>query len=68
MVFTAEQLHLLKQAVDEYCRDAGIVDKDERQYVVELASALLDFGALELHHLRQGPEETFGPCQRPTSH
>lgn len=39
-VATPRQMELLKQAVDEYCRDYSVLDGDERLYVAELATSL----------------------------
>ncbi len=63
-----EQLQILTQAVEEYCRDCGIVDDDERIYVAELVSALVELGALDMAHLRQGLDDAIGPCRRDTRH
>lgn len=69
MPFTAspKQLDLLKQTVDEYCRDCGITGGDQRLYVAELASALFDLGAVTKYDLRRGLEEIMGPCHRPAA-
>jgi hypothetical protein len=66
MAFNASpsQLKILKQAVDEYCRDCAIVDSDERLYVAELVSALFETGAVSLGDLRRGLETAFGPARR----
>ena len=63
MPFTAttQQLKILKQAVDDYCRDCGIVDGDERLYVAELVSSLFGVGAVGLTDLRRGLEAAIGP-------
>ena len=47
------QLKILKQAVDEYCRDCSIVDDDERLYVAELVSLVFETGAANLNDLRR---------------
>lgn len=64
MAFTAspQQLRILKEAVDEYCRDCGITDNDERLYVAELAGSLFDVGATSRIDLRRGLEAAMGPC------
>jgi hypothetical protein len=64
MPFTAnsQQLKILKQAVDDYCRDCGIVDGDERLYVADLVSSLFDIGAITSGQLRRGLEAAMGPC------
>ncbi len=66
MPFTASlhQLQLIRQAVDDYCRDCGIVDKEERLYVAELASSLFDLGAITAYDLRRGLEDSMGDCRR----
>ena len=66
MPFSASpsQLATLKQAVDDYCRDCGITDADERLYVAELASSLFDLGAISMHDLRRGLEEAIGKPRR----
>lgn len=66
MPFTAtpQQLKILKQAVNDYCCDCGIVDGDERMYVAELVSSLLEVGAVSLSDLRRGLETAMGPCSR----
>jgi hypothetical protein len=62
MAFTAnpQQLKLLRQAVDDYCRDCGILDADERLYVAELATSLFDLGAISQHDLRRGLDDAIG--------
>jgi hypothetical protein len=60
---TSQQLKILKQAVDDYCRDCGIVDGDERLYVAELVSSLFGVGAVGLSDLRRGLEAAMGPCR-----
>jgi hypothetical protein len=66
MAFTskAAQLNILKQAVDEYCRDCGITNVDERLYVAELASSLFDLGAVTAGDLRRGLETAMGRPRR----
>ena len=68
MAFTANppQLALLKQAVEDYCRDCGILDCDERLRVAEVASQLLERGIVTLGELQRGLERAIGPCRRPT--
>lgn len=61
---TPQQQNLLTQAVDEYCRDSGIEDGDERLYVAELVSALFDLGAISISDLRSGLETAIGPSNR----
>jgi hypothetical protein len=65
MAFIAspQQLKILKQAVDDYCRDCGIVDASERLYVADLVSSLFDVGAVSLRELRRGLEAAMGPCR-----
>ena len=65
MAFTAnpKQLKLLKQTVDDYCHDCGIVDGDERLYVAELVSSLFGVAAVGLSDLRRGLEAAMGPCR-----
>jgi len=62
MSFTAspQQLRILKQTVDDYCRDNGIVDSQERLYAAELVSSLFDVGAVSLNDLRRGLEDAMG--------
>ena len=62
MAFIAspQQLKILKQAVDDYCRDCGIVDAEERLYVADLASSLFDLGARNAYDLRRGLEGAMG--------
>ena len=69
MAFTAspKQLQLLTLVVEEYCRDCGITDTDERLYVAELASGLFDLGAISMHDLRRGLDDAVGPCSRPAN-
>jgi hypothetical protein len=59
MAFIAspQQLKIPKQAVDDYCRDCGIVDAEERLYVAELASSLFDLGARTAYDIRRGLED-----------
>jgi hypothetical protein len=66
MAFTAnpKQLKLLKQTVDDYCHDCGIVDGDERLYVADLVSSLFDTGAVSLNELRRGLETAMGKPRR----
>lgn len=66
MSFTAtpQQLKILKQAVDDYCRDCGIVDGQERLYVAEVVSSLFDHGAISLNDLRRGLEDAMEPRRR----
>lgn len=66
MAFTAtpQQLKMLKQAVDDYCRDCGIVDSEERLYVAELVSSLYDLGAISMNDLRRGLEAAMGRPRR----
>jgi hypothetical protein len=67
VAFTAspqQQLKILRQAVDDYCRDCGIVDAEERLYVAELASSLFDIGAISPHDLRRGLEVAIGQARR----
>ena len=66
MPFTAnpQQLRILKQAVNDYCHDCGIVDGDERMYVAEVVSSLFDVGAVSLSDLRRGLETAMGPPSR----
>jgi hypothetical protein len=66
-IASPQQLRILKQAVDDYCRDCGIVDGQERLYVAELVSSLFDLGAVSLNDLRRGLEEAMGPCNRVSS-
>ena len=61
---TSQQLKVLKQAVNDYCRDCGIVDGDERLYVAELVSSLFDVGAVSLSDLRRGLETAMGSPSR----
>jgi hypothetical protein len=63
MPFTAtpQQLKILKQAVDDYCLDCGIVDGDERLYVADLVSSLFDVGAISSGQIRRGREAAMGP-------
>jgi hypothetical protein len=61
-IASPQQLIILKQAVDDYCRDCGIVVGQERLYVAELVSSLFDLGAISLNDLRRGLEEAMGPC------
>jgi hypothetical protein len=67
MTFTAspQQLLILKQTVDDYCRDCGIIDGSERLYVAEVVSSLFDLGAVSQNDLRRGLEAAIGPCRRP---
>lgn len=64
MPFTisAQQLKLLKKAIDDYCRDCGISDNDEQLYVADLATSLFALGAISQHDLRRGLESAIGPC------
>ena len=66
MAFIASpsQLKILKQVVDDYCRDCGIVDGDERLYVAELVSSLFETGALTSSDLRRGLEVAMGRPRR----
>ena len=66
MSFTAspKQLKILRQVVDDYCRDSGIGDDEERLYVAELVSSLFDLGAVSLNDLRRGIEDTMGSVRR----
>lgn len=65
MVFiaTPQQLQFLRQAIDDYCRDCGVVDRDERLYVAELATSLLELGAINRQDLRRGLDDAIGPCR-----
>jgi hypothetical protein len=69
MPFTAnpQQLETLRQAVESYCIDCGIIDEEERLYIAELVSALYDVGALDPTRLREGLDAAIGPC-KPTHH
>lgn len=62
MPFTAtpQQIKILRQAIDDYCRDCGIVDAEQRLYVAELASSLFNLGARDAYALRRGLEEAMG--------
>lgn len=62
MAFTAtpEQLKFLRRAIDEYCRDGGIVDGDERLYVAEVTTSLFELGSVSPHDLRRGLEIALG--------
>jgi hypothetical protein len=62
-IATPQQLKLLRQAVDDYCRDCGILDADERLYVAELATSLFELGAISQHDLRRGLDDAMGACQ-----
>lgn len=66
MSFTASpsQLTILKQAVDDYCRDRGTLDGQERLYVAEVVSSLFDRGVMSLSDLRRGLEDTIGKSRR----
>jgi hypothetical protein len=66
MPFTAnpQQLKILKQAVNDYCLDCGIVDADQRLYVAELVSALFNVGAVDQSGLRRGLEAALGKPRR----
>ena len=55
---------ILTLAVEEYCRDCGIVDEQERAYVVQLVRALSDLGATDSEALRGGPEDAMGAAAR----
>lgn len=70
MAFTAssEQLEMLRQAVESYCIDCGILDEEERLYIAELVGSLYQLGALDLHDIRQGLDDAIGPCPKPTRH
>ena len=50
---TAKQLELLKHAVDSYCTECGIHDREERLYIADLATSLLELGAISLHDLQR---------------
>lgn len=56
MAFTpsSPQLKLLRQAVDDYCREYGISDADERLHVAELVSLLFEYGRVRHTDLRLG--------------
>ena len=62
MAFIAsqQQLKILKQAVDDYCRDRCIVDAEKRLNVADLASSLFDLGARNAYDLRRGLEGAMG--------
>jgi len=62
MAFTAspQQMRILKQTVDDYCRDRGILDSQERLHAAEMVSALLELGAISLNDLRRGLEDAMG--------
>ncbi|HEY6631921.1 MAG TPA: hypothetical protein VIZ90_10745 [Rhizobiaceae bacterium] len=60
---TPQQMKLLRKAVDDYCRDCGILDDDERLYVAELATSLFQLGAIDQHNLRRGLDDAMGACQ-----
>ena len=66
MAFTASpsQLKILAQVVDDYCRDCGIVDGNERLYVAELVSSLFATGAQTSGDLRRGLEVALGRPRR----
>ncbi len=57
------ELIALKQAIDDYCRHAGITDADEKLYVAELASSLYDLGAISLDDPQRGLEDAIGPAR-----
>jgi hypothetical protein len=63
-VASPRQLRILKQAVDDYCRDCGITDSEERLYVADLASSLFDVGAVSAGNLRRGLETAMGKPRR----
>jgi hypothetical protein len=62
MAFMASpsQLKILTQAVDEYCRDYGVMDDKERLYVAEIVSSLFEAGAISLNDLRRGLDTAIG--------
>lgn len=62
-IATPQQLEFLRQAVDEYCRDCGLTDGDDRLLVAEMASALFDVGVMTLVDLRRGLERAMGSCR-----
>lgn len=66
MPFTAspQQVKILKQAVDDYCRDCGINNGEQRLYVAEVVSSLFDHGAISLNDLRRGLEDAIGKPRR----
>jgi|EndMetStandDraft_8_1072994.scaffolds.fasta_scaffold4105370_1 hypothetical protein len=66
MAFNASpsQLKILAQAVDDYCRDCGITDRDERLYVAEVVHSLFEVGAVSMNDLRRGLETAIGPARR----
>ncbi len=66
MAFTAspKQMELLRQAVDDYCRDRGIVHTEERLHVAELVSTMFDLGFTSIADLRRGLEHSNGPSRR----
>ena len=66
MTFTAtpQQVEILQQAINDYCRDCGIVDVQERIYVAEMATSLFDLGAINQADLRRGLDDAVGPSSR----
>jgi hypothetical protein len=61
---TYEKLAITKEAVDQYCRDCGIDDADEREYVAHLANSLFDIGETSVEKLLAALEYTIGPARR----
>ena len=61
---TFEKLAITKQAVDQYCRDCGIDDEHEREFVAQLASSLFDIGETSVENLIAELQYTIGPARR----
>jgi hypothetical protein len=63
MAFNAKpnELMVLAQAVEEYCYDCGIVDRNEHLYVAGIVSLLFDRGASSHDELRRGLDLVIGP-------
>ncbi len=66
MAFTAspEQLHMLRQAVDDYCQKHGVIDENDRMHVAGVASSLFDLGRLNEPDPLRALEEAMGPALR----
>lgn len=56
-IFSSEQLAVLDQALDDFCRRRGLVSPTDRENVAQLAMALYTRGSVTRDELVQSLEE-----------
>lgn len=63
-VANSEQVRVLSEALEEFCRSRGIDDVAEREYVAQLVLGLFGRGTSTLDGLLAGLDATYGPALR----